>query len=26
MQCNDVNPGAVQQAEPHPLARGWHKI
>jgi len=21
MQCSDVNPGAVQKAEPHPRAR-----
>jgi len=22
MQCSDINPGAVQEAEPHPRARG----
>ena len=22
MQCSNVNPGAVQKAEPHPRARG----
>ena len=22
MQCSDVNPGTIQKAEPHPVARG----
>jgi len=26
MQCSDVNPGAVQKAEPHPRARGMKHL
>jgi len=26
MQCSDVNPGAVQKAEPHPRARGVKRL